>query len=172
MWWRSAQLLALLSLLGLPGCGFHPMYAFNAALPADAQISERLAQEQVATIDDRAGQMLRNALLDRFHSESAAVQPRYTLHVTVQKGMGGINFQKNATASGGVLNVTVLWQLLDHSRSKPVIGGTFNSVDSVNYLGPRYASVVAEQDAEKRSLNDLADLITDRIAVYLSSHRQ
>ena len=86
--------------------------------------------------------------------------------------MVGINYQKNATASGGEITMSAEWQLLDYQSGQRVAYGHFSSIDSVNYLGPRYASVAAEQDATERSLTDIADMITDRVAVYLSKHPQ
>ena len=158
--------------LALAGCGFHPLYGSKSVSQTDAQVKERLALVKVAPIDDRNGQILHNELEYRLHSETKAVKPEYTLLITLSSSLGGINFQKNATASGGELNMTATWNLIRYSSDKSLASGSFTSVDSVNFLGPRYASVSAERDAEHRAINDLADMITDRVAVYLSSHKQ
>ena len=171
MWWRNAQCLMVLVVLALTGCGFHPLYGSRSGTPASAQIRERLSSVQVSPIDERLGQILHNALLDRIPSEDASAQPLYRLQVTVQEAISGINFQKNATASGGEMSVSSSWQLFDRSTGRRLASGSFSSIDSVNYLGPRYASIVAERDAERRALDDLADMITDRVAVYLSTHK-
>jgi len=172
MWWRNAHPILITLCLALAGCGFHPLYGSQSVSPANAQVRERLALVKVTPIDDRNGQILHNELQSRLHSETTPVPPEYQLTITLISTLGGINFQKNATASGGELTMSATWSLTRIGAPKSLASGTFSSVDSVNFLGPRYASVSAEHDAEHRAINDLADMITDRVSVYLSSHKQ
>lgn len=167
MWWRNLSALVVMSALGLSGCGFHPLYAQRQA--STAQAKDVLGTVHISTINDRSGQILRNNLLERFTPNGEPSAPRYTLTVTLLESMAGINFQKNATASGGELTMSVTWALINNQTGLSVSQGAFSSVDSVNYLGPRYASVAAESDAESRLLSDIADLMTEQVAVYLSS---
>ena len=156
-------------LLALSGCGFHPLYGSNTGL-AGTQNHDAFGLVAVSPIDDRIGQILFNALTARMHAGSQQTQPLYRLQITLHQSVAGINYQKNATASGGETTMAADWQLLDYQTGRRLSHGRFTSIDSVNYLGPRYASVAAEQDSAERSLNDIADMITDRVAVYLSQH--
>jgi LPS-assembly lipoprotein len=170
MWWRSLPVLALIAALSLSGCGFHPLY--NHRVSASADVKKELGAVRVATISDRTGQILHNKLLERLTPEGEPEKPRYTLNVTMTEVMYGINFQKDATASGGEMNITVVWYLNENDTGRMVRSGSFSSVDSVNYLGPRYASVSAERDAEQRLLSDIADVLTDQISVYLQANQR
>ncbi len=169
MWWRSPTLPILALALALGGCGFHPLYS---QAHENTQIRQQLSGVHVSPIDERNGQILYNALMERMHTDESVAQPRYRLQITLEENMGGINYQKNATASGGEMQISANWQLLDVTTGRRVDSGKFSTVDSVNFLGPRYASVVAERDAERRILENLSDLITDRVAIYLTSHKQ
>ena len=169
MWWRSASFLGVILALVLTGCGFHPLYGSRNGI-RDTQNQEKFALVHISPIEDHSGLILRNALEDRMHPDSGATDPKYRLQVMLQQTNKGINYQKNATASAGEITMTATWQLLDFQTGQRLAYGKFNSVDSVNYLGPRYASVASDQDAQNRSLNDIADMITDRIAVYLTQH--
>jgi LPS-assembly lipoprotein len=110
--------------------------------------------------------------MQRMRSEDTQVKQRYRLQVTIEETLNGINFQKNSTASGGEMSISANWQILDVESGRRLDSGKFSSVDSVNFLGPRYASIAAERDTERRTLENLADLITDRVVVFLSSHPQ
>ena len=169
MWWRKAPLPALGLLLALSGCGFHPLYGHGNGI-AGTKAHDNFGIVHISPVDNRLGLAMTNALEARMHTESSSLQPLYRLQVKLDQSTTGINFQKNATASGGETTVTAEWQLVDFQTGKRVSYGRFSSIDSVNYLGPRYASVAAEQNALDQAVTDLADMITDRVAVYLSQH--
>ena len=169
MWWRNVQLLGVLTTLAVSGCGFHPLYGAKNGT-SDQAIHDQFAKVHISPIDDRIGQILYNDLQERMRTASAEVKPIYRLQVLLQQNMTGINYQKNATASGGEMTVDANWQLLDYQSGKRLAYGHFSSIDSVNYLGPRYDSVASEQNSTDQALRDISDMITDRIAVYLSSH--
>lgn len=168
MWSRNLSPLVVIAALALSGCGFHPLYAQHRTA-LSAQTQDVMSTVHIATINDRTGQILRNFLLERITPNGEPASPHYTLTVTLLESMGGINFQKNATASGGELTMNVTWALIENQNGQIVAQGDLSSVNSVNYLGPRYASVAVERDAESRLLTDVADMLTERVAVYLSS---
>ena len=171
MWWRNSQRLVVVLLLAVSGCGFHPLYG-NKTSAIDPSLHDNFARVHISPIDNRNGLVMYNALELRMQNGASTLEPLYRLQITLQQNMAGINYQKNATASGGETTMAANWQLLDYHTGQRLAYGVFSSVDSVNYLGPRYASVAAEQDAWERSANDIADMITDRVAVYLSKHPQ
>jgi LPS-assembly lipoprotein len=170
MWWRKAPLAIVMLALSLGGCGFHPLYGSRSTQPASKEVKTLLSRVYVAAIDDRIGQILHTNLMERLRSEDNAAPPLYRLQITLQEKTNGINFQKNASASGGELTMVANWILLPYSGQKPLISGNFTTVDNVDYLGPRYASTVAERDAESLALTNIADVITDRVALYLAGH--
>ena len=169
MWWRKASLPALGLLLALSGCGFHPLYGHGNGV-SGSKANDNFGLVHISPVDDRLGISMTNALEARMHTEGSQFQPLYRLQIKMDHSTVGINYQKNATASGGETSVTADWQLLDYQTGKRLAHGRFISTDSVNYLGPRYASVAAEQNSQDQAVTDLADMITDRVAVYLSQH--
>ncbi len=170
MWWRNLSVLALGAALSLAGCGFHPLYTERAG--PHTEVRQALASVYVGTIQDRMGQQMRNMMVERLTPDGEPSAPRYRLNITLTRVMGGINFQKNATASGGEMTLSAQWYLNDNKTGRLIRSGALSSTDSVNYLGPRYASVSAERDAESRLLTDMADMITDQVAVFVESRHQ
>jgi LPS-assembly lipoprotein len=76
---RRASLL-LFAALALAGCGFHPAYMPTAA--GEAGVAQReMAAVFVETIGERSGQLLRQALQERFERNGTGVQRRYSLAV-------------------------------------------------------------------------------------------
>lgn len=170
MWWRNLSSIALGAALSLAGCGFHPLY--NERASGHTEVRHALAMVYVGTIQDRMGQQFRNLLVERLTPDGEPATPRYTLNVTLVRTMGGINYQKNATASGGEMVLSAQWFLNDTKTGRLLRSGALTSTDSVNYLGPRYASVSAERDAETRLLDDMADMVTDQVAIYIQPQNQ
>ena len=60
--------LALAALLALGGCGLQPMYAGGAS----GTVATGVSSIQVAPIPERAGWLVRNALVDRLGGESSS----------------------------------------------------------------------------------------------------
>src|SRR5579863_9564525 len=81
---RMLFLIALAAVL--PGCGFHPMYA-SASNGAAGPAETGLAQISINPMYERAGQVLRLALQERFERGGAGLAPRYDL--VVAYGLSG-----------------------------------------------------------------------------------
>jgi LPS-assembly lipoprotein len=178
MWWsspsrhpaRGLRAAALLLLGGLSGCGFHPLYATDPKAP-HTDFTQQMARVRVESIEDRNGQILRNALIQHLTPEGEPTKPLYTLSVTLSEAMSGVGFQKDASASAGEMTITADFALHNPNGTIALLGSTTSVVD-VNYLGPTYASVAAERDAEQRALSTIADTITDRVAIFLRNGPQ
>jgi LPS-assembly lipoprotein len=62
---------------GLAGCGFEPLYGERK----DVSVVGELAAVRIAPIPDRAGQILRNFLLDQINPRGTAQAAAYTLTI-------------------------------------------------------------------------------------------
>lgn len=164
MWWSRALLVAALLALGPAGCGFQPLYGRS---PDRKGIGDELASVRVLNIEDRLGQQLRNALVERVSPRGEPPDPRYLLAVKLSQATSGLGVQRDATASLARMDVSATFTLSDGERA--IFSGTATSVVSFNLLGPRYGSVAVERDAEARAVNDLAEEIRNQVAVFLTN---
>lgn len=168
MSWSRHILAAFLLALGLSGCGFHPMYGRLSA--GQGATSAEMQSIRVLAIEDRKGQILRNALVERLTPRGEPATPRYTLKVALTESLGGLGQRKDATATLGEMLLSASFVLSPRGAeegSGHMVTGAVSTVVSVNYLGPRYGSVAVERDAEERALVDLAEAIRNNIAARL-----
>jgi len=165
MWWSRALLLIVVIALGPVGCGFEPLYG-----PRKAQnnaVGERLDGVRVNQINNRNGQMLRNALIERLTPSGEPANPAYTLTVELSESMSGLGRQKNSYATLGEMALNAGFRFVNDT-GKTGFSGNAKAVVSVNFLGPRYGSVAVERDAEERAIGMIADDIRDQVAAWLA----
>jgi len=169
MWW-SRHCLLVAAALALGGCGFHPLYAHHSQSGFDAD----LASIKVNTIADRQGQELAIALRDGLNPRGARVDTRYTLDVKLTSARENIGIRPDGTASRSEIAMTAQFTLKDLRQptdNAVVFQGTTHSVSSFDVLADNYATVVAQQTAEDRTVQEIGDDILTRLALYVSKHR-
>ena len=163
-WFKS---LAGLLVLFLTGCGFQPMNSQYSNRPTVPE----MATVKIALIDDRMGQELRNALLDRLNPKGEPERPLYVLKVSLSKGSSELGVRKDDTATRANLKATANIALSD-AKGNPLLSDTVSSTASYNIMEARYATTAAERNAEQRAAIDLADMIYARVAAYFSRNKQ
>lgn len=169
MWWSRALVVLLVVALGPVGCGFRPLYgrADSAESPAAAE----LASIRVLGIENREGQLLRNALVKRLTPTGEPGSPRYTLQVKIAKTLVGQAESGDGKATIGSMTLQCSYALSEVTTGRVVKSSATRSFASLRYLGPRYGSVVAERDTEERVLTDAAEEIRSGLAAYfISAH--
>ncbi len=122
-------------------------------------------------IKDRIGQMLEMSLRESFNPRGIAVDPRYTLSVTLAVSRFDLGIQRDASATRGRVDVYATIQLADAQSGKAVYNSRAQSTSSFNILDDAYAAQVAEDDARARTVRDLSDEIRTRMALFLRSRR-
>jgi LPS-assembly lipoprotein len=166
MWWFRLLLVLLVTALGPVGCGFRPMYGKpDVAQPGG--VSE-LAAIRVLAIEDRIGQQTRNALVHRITPTGEPGAAKYNLRVNLTKVVEGLGHQKDAKATIGRYTLSASYSLTDLD-GRIIRHGNTRSVVSYNYLGPRYASIAGERDAEERAVSEVAEDIRRQLAAYFAS---
>lgn len=173
MWWsRPAHRIVLCAVLAVAGpsaCGFRPLYATPGAAPGVASAAAgQLAAVYVDGIPDRLGQQLRNALHTRLTPAGEPSAPQYRLAVKLTESLEGLGHRKDAKATLGRLSLTANFTMHD-ATGGPLLSGTSRSFVSFNYLGPRYASIAMERDAEERAISEVAEDIRRQLAVYFET---
>jgi len=154
----------------LSACGFRPMYGDPAATAsAGGATSAKLAQIEIEPIADRIGQQLHNRLRDRMSPSGQPDKPNYRLQVTLTKAdqviVNGDNHVRHNT-----LTVTATYWLSPADNDKSYLMDRANSRVQVSYdtLDEPYNDIATQQDAQLRAIDQLADMITTRVAAYFS----
>ncbi|TAN71511.1 MAG: hypothetical protein EPN20_04600 [Magnetospirillum sp.] len=167
MWWSRAALLIGLLVLGPTGCGFAPLYAKGGG--DKGGVNDDLAQIRIAPIKDRLGQKLRNALVQRVTPRGEPGDYRYTLLVTLADGVSDLGYRRDSFATLGNFTLTATISLSGNGVT--VLAGSSTTTVSFDYLGPRYASLATERDAQDRAISQLAEDIRAQLAVAITRYR-
>lgn len=206
-WHRLAgSVVASLLLLHLAACGFRPIYgsAANGLNGSGGHESSQaggvkaaLAEVKIGLIPDRAGQQLRNQLLDLMNAGGEPSRPMYRLDITLTTEKTALATRSDASVSLSRLRTVLRYKLVAihqtaevgkaEAAAKDTTGkdatpraavppasqdlvldqGTLTASTSYNVLDSLFASKAAEDDALARSLKDLAYQVTDAVAIAL-----
>jgi len=169
--WRvlvaGAGLLALAP--ALAGCGFQPLYGSGgSAGTGRAEANAALMQVDIATIPERRGQQLRNLLIDRFYETGRPERSRYRLDASFQAGEQKLAVRKDASAERAQLAMTAQYRLVDATTGKSVFNASSRSFVSYNVPDDQFAALSLTDSAYQRGLEQIADDITVRVAMFLS----
>jgi LPS-assembly lipoprotein len=170
MSWPSAQrkfrvAQALLVCAALSGCGFHPLYGGAGQVKADAA----LAAVHVEPIPDRIGQLIANSLRDSFNPTGVSVDSLYSLRVLVYASHSDLAIRLDGTASRE-LYVAGASFLLTAKAGGKTFSGSARSNNSYDIGENEYSVVVANDDAQTRAAQDIAQQIGQQVSLYM--HQQ
>jgi len=161
-----APILALVALTTLSACGFRPLYATAGD---DYQTAANMAQVKVALIDDRVGQLTRNALLETLTPRGQSSNPLYDLSVTLTESTSEQGFTKDNEATIADYLIDADYQLVRRSDSKVLRNGTVRARTSYNIVDSDFASIEAEDAARKDAARNLAQQLANQVAIGLRS---
>ena len=167
MWWSRALVLVGLLTLGPSGCGFTPMYAKGGA--DNSGINADLAAIRVLPIKDRMGQQLRNSLVQRLTPQGEPADYRYSLKIILSERASDMGYRRDSFATMGKLSMDASVILVGDGLSLLSVSATTEV--SFDYLGPRYASVAMERDAEDRAITQLAENIRSQVAATIKRYK-
>lgn len=161
MWSSSKIAIAFLAVV-LAGCGFRPMYA-----PAgNTNVLKDFAGIEIGVIEDRVGQQLRNELLDLLTPHGRPAIPRYVLNVELRESITSFAVERSGLATRSDLQLNARYSLADVATGKLVIAQDSSAISSYNLLDSDYATLAAQEFARTRAVQQLAQEIRTRIAVY------
>lgn len=163
------QALALLAVLVLAGCGFHPVYATHgASAPAVAG----MAQVDIAVIPERFGQLTREALEERLTPNGAGTVHRYRLATSLGLASDANGILRNTAATHVRLIGTASWTLSAEGAGGATLAhGTARDVDGYDIIDNQYFTADLDNEAtERRIAQALADQIALQIALYFEHH--
>ncbi|MBW4091620.1 MAG: hypothetical protein HIU82_10980 [Proteobacteria bacterium] len=166
---RRRALLGLLAagplVAGLGGCGFQPVY-MPTATGAPGPAERELAAIHVAIIPDRPGQLLRQALQQRFEGAGDATRRRYTLTVNYWIAGQGIGVLPGTTATRIRMIGNANWVLTSNDAAHTrIYSGFARAVDGLNIFDQQYFASSMETSVVYHQLaHEIADQITLRLA--------
>ena len=150
----------------LGGCGFQPVYMPTASgKPGVAQ--RDLSSVFVEIIPERPGQVLRQALQERFGDDSGT-PASYNLHVTFSVSGEGIGIETNDITTWVRLIGNATWTLIGHDDKRtPLTSGTARAIDGLNIFDSQYFAADLETEAEQRRIaENIATQIATQLAVW------
>jgi len=158
--------LALVALTTLNACGFRPLYATDSSGQSTAF---DMAQVNIALINDRVGQVTRNALIETLTPRGQVSNPLYDLKVTLSESTSGQGFTKDNEATISDYLVSATYELTRKSDSKVLRKGTVRARTSFNIVDSDYASIEAEDAARNDATKQLAQQLANQVAIGLRS---
>jgi LPS-assembly lipoprotein len=163
---QGRRWVCLASLIALAGCGFQPVYMPTASgKPGVAQ--RDLSAVYVAIIPERPGQLLRQALQERFGDDSGTPS-NYTLQVSFSISGEGIAVETNDIATRLRFTGNATWVLVGHDDKRtPATSGSARAFDAVNVFDSQYFASDLETEAEqKRIAENIANQIASQLAIW------
>src|SRR6266851_1307638 len=155
--------LALVPVLALIGCGWTPLYADRESEPAD----EELRAIKVDPIPERIGQRLAWALRESFNPTGVATPQHYRLRTLLTTARADLGIQSTGLGSSGKFDATAALTLLDIKTGTPLLATASHASESFDIVANEYASVVAEDDARTRAVEELRRDIVTRLTLFL-----
>ncbi|OGN41939.1 MAG: hypothetical protein A2623_06270 [Caulobacterales bacterium RIFCSPHIGHO2_01_FULL_70_19] len=142
--------LAAVSLAGLAGCGFTPLYG-------EAGVGGSLSRIAVTTQDDRLGYRVREQLEDALGRDGSQA-PLWRLETVIDQERRPLGRRIDDTAARYELTVRGAWTLTPLTGGEP-ISGVETVTTTYAAADQPYAAIAAQQDGEERAAAELARLI-------------
>lgn len=158
--------LALLALAGpaLAACNLRPLHG-GAAGP---ETNRELAAIELDVPRSRMGQIVRNELMAELNPAGLSVPTRYRLRVRLDRQRDALAIQLDETVTRFNLTLLARFDLRRKVDDATLYQGAVRRVASYNVVRAPYATLVAEQDAERRAAVELSREIRARLAVQLA----
>ena len=159
------------ALLGLMGCGFHPVYAPAASGEAGPAAND-LAAIDVALVPERSGQILRQDVQARLERFGIAAAKRYRLSIAYTVAEEPIGTQPDSSATYMRVRAAANWSL---NRTDPkttlVTTGVARAMDGFNIIDLQiFTSELEAETVTKKLSETIADQIALQLGIYFKQH--
>ena len=155
------RVIAVAVMLLLAACGLQPMYGGGGS----GHVASGLSTIQVAAIPERAGWLVRNALVDRLGGESAS--PSYRLEVDLDDDLTSFGIRGDSSATRERRTLRARYRLVELKTGLVVLDATAGSDAGIDIVSSEYATVAAEQTAQERLAQVVADQMVSRLALFV-----
>ena len=157
------KLAALALGFALAGCGFHPMYGPG--------LSPQLSSIYVEPVAERDGYELRNTLIDLLGSNGELRGKRYRLTLNLSESNQGVALRGDAAITR-YNDTLVAGFVLTDMKGATVTEGSQTGLTAYNVTSSSYATLAAQQDADKRAAQDIAERIRLDLAAFFRQSRR
>jgi LPS-assembly lipoprotein len=157
-----ALLFAVAASAMLSGCGLHPLYEAGGHGP----VAHMLGSVEVGSISGQAGWLMRNALTDRIGAAGHEA-PRYRLEVELNDQITGLGINSVNAVTRERRTLRARFRLVTaDAAGTTLLDASAGSDEGIDVVSSDYATVAAEQTALENLVQDVADQIVARVAVY------
>jgi LPS-assembly lipoprotein len=164
---RIILFAGLLVALGsvLAACNVRPLYG---TAPDGSNLQSELAFVDVAPVEGRVGQQVRNDLLFLMHG-GAQARDDYVLRLNVSHSRSSIIVRHiGGQPQGGTISVQAAFRLRASGEDETLFSGRVVRHASYERSNQRFANDRAELDAENRAAREVAEEIRMRLAAYFT----
>ena len=161
------RILLVVFVAASAGCGFRPLYGEREG----GRSIDHMAAVRIGVIEDRAGQLLRNALLVQLQPGGQLVSPLYSLDVKLIESVQQLALQKDETTSRSSLELRAVYTLRRFENGAALYEGISRAATGFNVVSSHFATLSAENDARSRSLRVLSEDIKIQLGTYFSRDR-
>ncbi|MEJ7776563.1 MAG: LPS assembly lipoprotein LptE [Sphingomicrobium sp.] len=154
--------LLLAATAALTGCQLRPLYAGGSSGP----VAEVLRHVEVAPIPGRNGWLVFNKLTDRLGAIGDGDAPAYRLIVELDDQVIGLGIRGDRSASRERRILRARYQLVQLANGQILLDATAGSDAGIDVVSSEYATVAAEQTAEERLAEIVANDIVARLGLY------
>lgn len=163
----SRRTVVFAAMLSVAGC-FEPMYGDRGVGGSGTNLRNALRDVEVAPIEGRVGQELRNDII--FELSGGSGNPAgapYRLHLSVAtSNFSAILDPTSGLGQAETLNLDVTYRLKDVANDKFVMTDKAIARVTVDTTAQRYARIRAIRDAENKAAQVVSEQIRSRIASY------
>ena len=170
MWFcKTLPIMSAVALFLTAGCGFEPLYRNNSVAES---VVGRFAVIEIAPIENRLGQQLRNFLRDKITPKGSVSNPIYKLIVDLKQTRDNSVVLQDATSTFAKIRLRASFRLVNISSGRPLIKGTTTSIAVFNINESEYANIKAEAGAKSRAAEEISLAIQTRLALFLRTISQ
>ena len=127
-----------------------------------------LAEINVPILPERSGQLLRQALQERFERVSGVVERRYDLVVSYALAGDAIGYQQDSSVTRVRVTGNATWSLhAQDAQRSTLVSGTARNVDGYNIQDQQYFASDLTSDVVYRRV---AGAVADQIALQLGAY--
>lgn len=156
----------LLAPLAAAGCGWTPLYADRETGPADVE----LQAIRVDPIPERIGQRLELALRRSLNPDGISTPSRYVLHTTLIVTRLDLGVQSQGLGTLGRVDVRATYTLSDAKTHTALLTDISHVFESFDIVANEYSTVVAEEDARNRAVEELRRDMVTKLTLFMQHH--
>lgn len=130
------------------------------------KVARALSGVDVASIEGKAGWLVRAALVDRLGAAPQSA-PRYRLDVRLDEQLQGLGLLSNDAVTRERRTLRARYQLVDLASGEIVLDATAGADAGIDIVSSEYAVIAAEQTALENLSHEVADQIVTRVATKL-----